>query len=289
MKQVSFELEHITLSGLAFGDESHPVILATHGWLDNAASFVPLASLLERFYIVAIDFAGHGLSQPRPVGAHYHFLDNIYDMHALIETQKWDDVILMGHSMGGILASIYASTFPEKVSALITLESFGALTKEEESSPQQLHDAIESRMSVVSKSVKHPPNFEIAVQARLAAGKMAHSSAELLMQRNVKEVDGELQWRTDPRLRTLSPLRMTEKQAVAFLSGIKCPTLSILGVDGFSELKESQATRSRHIEHFHFAECEGGHHFHMDFPACTAKHVFTFFNKVLKKDQLLCE
>ncbi len=289
MKQVSFELDHITLSGLAFGKEGNPLILATHGWLDNAASFIPMSRFLDQFYIVAIDFAGHGLSDSRAPGSHYHFLDNIYDMHALVEQQGWNDFILLGHSMGGILASVYASAFPDKVSALVTLESFGPLTKEEESSPQQLRDSVLSRLSIEKKTVKHPPSFDIAVQARLAAGKMDESSAELLMKRNVKDVDGQLQWRTDPRLRTLSPLRITEKQAEAFLCGIKCPTLSILGTDGFPELKAAQAKRSRYIEHFHFAECEGGHHFHMDFPKCTADNLMMFFNKVLKMEQLLCE
>lgn len=48
-------------------------ILALHGWLDNALSFDSLASCLPASWcIVAVDFAGHGLSSHRPEGTFYH-------------------------------------------------------------------------------------------------------------------------------------------------------------------------------------------------------------------------
>ncbi|MCY7296820.1 alpha/beta fold hydrolase [Alteromonas sp. a30] len=282
MKNVSFQLDHIKLEGLSFGNANKPVVLATHGWLDNAASFIPLAERLNDYHIVAVDYAGHGLSEPRPKGGHYHFLDNIFDMNALIQQQGWQDVILLGHSMGGILASIYAASFPEHVRALVMVEAFGPLTKGEETSPQQLHDAIKSRHAVASKAVHHPSSFEMAVQARLAAGKMNTASAELLMQRNVKEQNGMFSWRTDPRLRTLSPLRLTENQAKAFLSAITCPTLSILGKQGFTELRDAQEKDAHLIQDFHTAEFEGGHHVHMDSPELVSEAMLAFFNKVLK-------
>ena len=40
--------------------------LCLHGWLDNAASFIPLAPLLKPLDLVALDMAGHGHSQHRP-------------------------------------------------------------------------------------------------------------------------------------------------------------------------------------------------------------------------------
>ena len=52
------------LAGLQWPGEGEPV-LALHGWLDNAASFQPLAEPLGH-PLVALDFAGHGHSEHRP-------------------------------------------------------------------------------------------------------------------------------------------------------------------------------------------------------------------------------
>lgn len=64
------------VSGLAFGPvDGHPV-LAVHGWLDNATSFVDMQKHLPRdIRLVAIDLPGHGFSSHRPAGTKYSFLD----------------------------------------------------------------------------------------------------------------------------------------------------------------------------------------------------------------------
>ncbi len=278
MQEITFDLGHIKLAGLAFGDPSKPVILATHGWLDNAASFIPIAPYLEDYYVVAVDFAGHGLSEQRPIGAHYHILDNIYDLHTLVRLQGWDDVILLGHSMGGILASVYASSFPDVVKAMVMLEAFGPLTKEAASSPEQLRDSVQSRLNIAEKVQHHPRSLDSAVQARLMAGEMTQTSAELLMHRNIRITNDGLEWRTDLRLRTLSPLRLTEGQADAFLAGVKCPSFSILGAQGFEDLKEKQAAKRHLMPQFKSAECEGAHHLHMDNPEEIAREIKSFLS-----------
>ena len=67
----SLTLAHGRLAALAWGDPEAPTWLALHGWLDNAESFSRLAPLLVEalgIRIVAIDFPGHGHSQPRAEG-----------------------------------------------------------------------------------------------------------------------------------------------------------------------------------------------------------------------------
>ena len=276
MQHVSFQLPHIKLAGLAFGDPDKPLILALHGWLDNAASFLPVADYLQDYYLVAIDFAGHGLSQHRSLDAHYHLLDFVHDLHELVLVQGWSDFILLGHSMGGIVGSLYASSFPEYVSRYITMESFGPMTKTEASSAAQLRESIESRIKIRDREPRHPESLESVVRARVQAGDLAQASASLLVQRNLSEKDSQLYWLTDRRLRAISSLRVTDGQAQAFMQCISCPVLAIEGSKGFDMMKTRMQERRSWVSHLKTVVCEGGHHLHMDNPQAVARAILDF-------------
>lgn len=276
MHEVRFSLPNLTLSGLSSGDNGKPLILALHGWLDNAASFLPLAEHLKDYHLVAIDFAGHGLSQHRSKDAHYHQMDFVHDLHELVESQGWDNFILLGHSMGGIVGSLYVSSFPEKISHFITIESFGPMTKTAESSPAQLRESIESRLKLQARNARHPENVETVIKARAKAGDLSTSAAELLVNRNIFELDGELRWRTDRRLRTISSLRVTEDQAQSFMQSIQCPMLAIKGQDGYEMMSNKMRQRASWVNQIKIEECQGGHHLHMDNPTQVAEKIIAF-------------
>lgn len=277
-QSLEFPLANITLRGIGYGDPSKPMILALHGWLDNAASFQPIAEYLSDYYIVALDITGHGLSSHRSHGAHYHLIDFPYDLHELVEAQGWQSFILMGHSMGGIIATIYASCFPEHVSKLISIESFGPMTKDTQSSPSQLRDSILSRLKAQRSEAKHPRSIERTVAARAMVGDIKLESARLLITRNIREENEQLFFTTDRRLRTFSSLRMTEPQAEAFIRNIQCPTLVIMGTQGYESMRTILKNRLDWIEDLIMVECEGFHHLHMDNPQPVAKEVVDFLS-----------
>nr|WP_268820411.1 alpha/beta hydrolase [Paraglaciecola sp. G1-23] len=258
------------------GDPNKPMILALHGWLDNAASFVPIANYLVDYYIVAIDLVGHGKSTHRSADAHYHLVDYVHDVHELVTSQKWSPFILMGHSMGGIIASLYASTFNSNVQSLICIESFGPMTKSATSSPEQLQDAILSRLNSQSAKLKPLKSLQGTVKARAMIGEMSFSSAELLIERNLKRQDEQLVFSSDKRLRTLSSLRMTEEQAEAFMGNIQCPVLVISAIQGFEFVKQAISDRLGWVSNIQHSSCDGFHHFHMDNPARVAEQMVNF-------------
>lgn len=279
MHDTRFSLRHLTLTGLTHGDPDNPLIVALHGWLDNASSFIPLSHHLKDYHLVAIDFAGHGHSQHRSPDAHYHQMDFVHDLHELIESQGWNEFILLGHSMGGIVGSLYTSCFPEKVSKYITIESFGPMTKTEESSSEQLRESIESRIKLEEREAQHPENYERVVQARAKAGDLSMEAAEMLVNRNLFEQDGQLRWRTDRRLRTISSLRVTEGQAKHFMQNIQCPTLAILGDRGYEMMRAKLEQRVDWVTDLKVARCKGGHHLHMDNPLDVAEQIIYFLEQ----------
>ena len=81
---------------------SQPV-LCLHGWLDNANSFLPLATALSELPLLALDLAGHGHSSHRSVDAHYYLFDYVADIATLCRQQGWQQLTIIGHSMGGMV------------------------------------------------------------------------------------------------------------------------------------------------------------------------------------------
>jgi pimeloyl-ACP methyl ester carboxylesterase len=277
-QDLEFPLANITLRGVGYGDPSKPMILALHGWLDNALSFQPIAAYLSDYYILALDITGHGLSSHRSNGAHYHLIDFAYDLHELIESQGWQSFILMGHSMGGIISTIYTSCFPEHISKLISIESFGPMTKDTQNSPSQLRDSILSRLKTQQSEAKHPSSIERTVEARAKVGDITLESARLLITRNIRVENDKLFFTTDRRLRTFSSLRMTESQAEAFVRNIKCPTLVITGSQGYESMRTIVQNRLDWVEDLTVSECEGHHHLHMDNPQPVADKIVDFLS-----------
>ena len=277
--EIEFPLRNITLRGLAFGDPSKPLIVALHGWLDNAATFVPLAAYLQGYYVIALDFAGHGKSDHRSKDAHYHLVDFVYDVHEVVETQGWDDFILLGHSMGGIIGSMYTSCFPEKVSKYITIESLGPVTKDSESSPEQLRESIESRLKGAASEGKHPSNKQSVIRARAIAGGFSDECARLLVERNLCEIEGQLEFTTDRRLRTFSSLRLTEGQAQAFLKAITCPTIVIIADNGYEIMKKTAELRINLLKDAKLLSVPGSHHPHLDNTQSVSVHILHFLHE----------
>ncbi|WP_340677789.1 alpha/beta hydrolase [Paraglaciecola sp.] len=278
MQELHFELSYLTLRGLAIGSPQKPMILALHGWLDNAASFLPLSEYLDDFYIVALDVTGHGNSDHRAPGNHYHLMDFVHDIHELVETQGWQPFILLGHSMGGIIATLYASCFNDKVNKLISIESFGPMTKDAASSPAQLRESIESRIKANRSKARHPSSLDHTIDARAKAGEMSKASASLLVARNVEQIDGQYYFKTDRKLRTFSSLRITEEQAEAFLRNIACPMLVVHGDKGFESMRAAFSHRKSWVSQLRSVECSGHHHVHMDNPQPVATAIREFLN-----------
>lgn len=100
-------------AGRWWGPQDTQPVLAMHGWLDNAATFDPLMELLpESLSVLAIDLPGHGRSSHYPPGVLYHFTEDVVTIRRLAKHFGWEKVSIMGHSMGGSYAFLYAAIYP---------------------------------------------------------------------------------------------------------------------------------------------------------------------------------
>jgi pimeloyl-ACP methyl ester carboxylesterase len=101
-------------------------LFMVHGWMDVAASFQFVVDAFAKDrYVVAPDWRGYGLTDAGGVD-NFWFPDYLADLDFLIDHfQPEGSVDLVGHSMGGNIAMLYAGVRPERIRRLVNLEGFG--------------------------------------------------------------------------------------------------------------------------------------------------------------------
>jgi len=261
------------LRGLRCGRRGGQPWLLLHGWLDNAAAFAPLLPLLREELgpdvdLVALDMAGHGRSDH--LGEGYLLVDYAADVLLAADSLGWGTLSLLGHSLGGYVASIAAGTQPERVARLVLLDIIGPNGRQAEEAPSVLAKSISwvAERSTGSKAggsrLKVFGSVEEAAKQRAdknIGGPMSLSNALLIASRGVVAADASASpmsgwtpsfggssptassadnescvsgyvWASDPRLLQPSQQELTPEVAAAFLKQIRCPSLVLIATDG---------------------------------------------------------
>lgn len=240
---------------------AEPPVLCLHGWLDNAASFIPLANALPEVPMLALDFPGHGHSPNRSSDAHYYFFDWLEDVVALCQQHGWQQLTVIGHSMGGMVATALAAAFPELVARLILIDSLGFVTANDASCTLQLRQGIVSRLKAPPKRKPYYPDLAAAAKARLAQSDFSLTEAMLLAIRGTSSDHEGISWVNDYRLRYKSVHRLNEAQAKNLCQQVQAPVLAILACDGpfITKLADMQSW----YQQLTVQQIAGGHHCHM--------------------------
>ena len=288
VSQFSLETRNGVIAGLhwqAQGSHSNqPKILALHGWLDNAASFIPLAEELPDCEILAIDFPGHGHSDWRCGKLWYHLVDYLEDLALLLKNLQskdpgWQHFHLLGHSLGGVVAGLWAAAMPETLRSMSIIEGLGPLADTRGENSARLRRALDSLNKLEDKQLRLFTTTNQAAKARAISGGMELELAEILVRRSLHEAidtDGNQgwQWSTDPRLMHISPNRYSEEQILELLGDIKTPLLFIHG-DPLPDFIDIEVMKKRiTAAHAQAIVCiPGHHHLHMQHPKQTAQHI----------------
>ena len=121
---------HVDVGGLKlhvqdYGTAGKPQMLCVHGSAAHAHWFDFVASgLNDDYHVLAPDQRGHGDSEwDRSAHPEYHYDRYAADLHELSEKLDLRDFILVGHSMGGLVSTVYAATYPGRARAFILVDS----------------------------------------------------------------------------------------------------------------------------------------------------------------------
>lgn len=275
-EEVRLDTRQGRLAGLGWRRSDAPRVLALHGWLDNAASFVPLAPWLEQFDLVAVDLPGHGHSEHRHATARYHFIDYLFNLDAALDALGWTDCHLLGHSMGAAIAAAYAGGAPERVRSLVLLDSIGPLAGDPDRTAERLRRSLDKSRQGPSEPRRYD-SLDAMVTARRKVSELSAEAARLICERSARQVGNQFTWRSDPALNWVSSLLMTEEQAVDLLRHIEAPVLTMhVTPESAWFTRERIEARTAAIAHGRHLTLQGHHHFHMDAPAGIADTIGSF-------------
>nr|XP_061811686.1 serine hydrolase-like protein [Nerophis lumbriciformis] len=278
-KELRLQHDGRSIAGLVWGDDNLPKMLALHGWQDNAGSFSRLAPLLaKQHHIVAIDLTGHGQSSRLPAGAWYHHVDYLTEVLAVVEQLGWSRLDLVGHSMGGALAALWAAALPERVERLICIDSLGSVTDSLDNTVGRLRKALTERQQWQDGTRGRVySDRAAAVAARCRSGALSQMGASDLAERGLEQLTDGYHWSVDRRQRVSSITQFTEQQIQKVLSACVKPTLVIHARDSAFKLPaEIFKARLAAMPATTKIELAGGHHLHIERAVAVAECIEDF-------------
>ncbi|MGH8115612.1 MAG: alpha/beta fold hydrolase, partial [Rhodanobacteraceae bacterium] len=186
---------------------------------------------------------------------------------------------LLGHSLGAGIASLTAAAAPARIGKLLLIEGLGPLADDGARTLARWREAL-AQAGRRSHPLRVYPTLEAAVAIRVAVGGLDADEARPIVARNLRDTDGGYLWRSDARLRLVTPLRMEEAQVRGLLAGIEAPTFLLLAEPATpylpSALLEARAACARDIRVEHI---RGPHHLHIHCPQHVARLAVQFLGK----------
>lgn len=272
-QEVAYELPHsaVTLRGRRTGGQDGTPVLCLHGWLDNCAGFEPLLDELSDLDIVALDLPGHGLSDPLPSASH-QVIDYAACVLELARIQGWDRFHLVGHSLGGMVATLAAGIRPERIGRLVLIDA----VVQRSADPARLRESTARYLTSLMEGT--PPVFRTrsqAVRTRAKGADCLLDTAELLSERDLVPTPGGFTWRTDPRVRYPFVEALTEEQFRHFVLAVTAPMLLLTAEQArpdspFDPAWVEDTARLRQVS------LPGGHHLHIENTGPVAREIRRF-------------
>lgn len=252
--------------------EGRPLILL-HGGRDCSATFQFLVDAFrDERRIIAPDWRGHGLTA---WAAEYAFADYLADLDALLDRVVGDTPVpVIGHSLGGNVACVYAGVRPERVSHLVSLDGFGLVERLPEDAPAHLRRWLESWHAAPSET-SYPSLEAAAARLRVANPRLDVAQALFLAGHLARPAEQNFAWRFDPRHRAPFATLYRHAEWAACVARITAKILWIGSGAVFPPALAAEpggfATRLALVPNAVFHRIEGtGHNLHHDAPAALA-------------------
>lgn len=280
----------VQLRGLRFhiydwpGCDQTPLILV-HGWGDSGLTFQFLVDHLSPMRrCIAPDMRGFGRTQWPQEG--YWFPDYVADLDALIDhISPNEPVDLLGHSMGGNAALLYAGIRPQRIRKLVNVESFGLARTQPSDAPARYQRWLDQLRNGAGAYFEHE---SFASLERLLQKRNPRTSPDriafIARAWGHEVTPGCVVLRADPRHKWVNPVLYRREEAEACWRSIEAPMLFVVGEESdlvkrfADELKSEQLTslfKRVQLNRIHGA----GHMLHHEKPDALAQLVEAFLQR----------
>jgi pimeloyl-ACP methyl ester carboxylesterase len=215
------DLDGLMFHYLDWGGDGPPLVML-HGFSSHAHTWDHTAAALhERYRVLALDQRGHGDTDWAP---EYGSRLMIGDVLRFVDALDLDRIVLMGLSMGGNNAYLFAAAHPDRVDRLVVLDI----------GPEVATAGTQRIMASIEEGVVFGSEEEAVAQARAANPRPTDETLRHRVAHNLRPLpDGTLTFKWDMALRTGTAGRddyTVEERWEAWRS-VRCPVLLVRGDD----------------------------------------------------------
>ena len=224
--------EYLPIRGLDYhvrlwGNPNAPKLFMVHGWMDVSASFQFLVDALKGDWcVIAPDWRGYGHTA-NPHTDTYWFPDYLADLDALLTHYSPDaPVNLLGHSLGGNVATLYSGIRPERIARLINLEGFGMRRTKPAEAPKRYAKFL-AELADPPRLKPYASFAELAERLRKNNPRLTQERADFLARHWGQEVEGQVLLLADPAHKIVNPTLYNIDEAKACWNAITAPILVV--------------------------------------------------------------
>ena len=257
-------------------------LVMLHGWMDVSASFQFVVDALRRnWQVLAPDWRGYGLTD-RAQADCYWFPDYLADLDQLLDALLPDEpVALVGHSMGGNVATLYAGIRPQRVSRLVNLEGMGLAPTRPEEAPERYARWFDE-LREGARVRDYASREEVAQRLMHNDSRLSPAFAAYLAQHWARPAaSGRFELAGDPAHRIVNPVLYRVEEALACWRAVSADVLLVLseGFDRRHAFVDTPEYRER-LSAFRSLRtvrvADAGHMIHHDQPAEVARLIEEF-------------
>lgn len=213
-----------------WGPGKRAPIVMLHGMLDCAASYQFVVDCLpDDWDFAAVDWRGYGHSDDR--ADLYWLPDNFADLEVLLDHLTPNEPArVIGHSLGGTVATVYAGIRPGRYQWLVNIEGFGMPHRAHTPAPVRVTRWLDELRRLAAPK-RYASLEELAVRVARRHPRLPTDRAHYLAWAWSREVDGGYEIAADPKHRLMQPLRLRREDLDECWSQIRCPVLMLLGAE----------------------------------------------------------
>jgi pimeloyl-ACP methyl ester carboxylesterase len=271
----------VQLTVWTWGSRDSPPLLLIHGWGDSGGTFEHVAAALaDDFYVVAPALRGFGDSEWAPDG--YWFPNYLADLEVVANTLFGNArFALVGHSMGGNIAGLYAGIRAERISHLVLLEGFGLPPTLPAQAPTRYRRWLDGKLN--PPPLRDFASFDAlcAHLSRLAPRISTAVLTEIAQLWARPLADGQWRLKMDPKHKQVNPVLYRREEAIACWRDTTAPVLLVAARESdlaarFPKLDVLTETTGYYRHATHVWVEDAGHMLHWEQPGAVASLICSF-------------